>query len=107
MGTSAAALIPGRETQENILINNDARAISRMSKNQLKSNLPDGWTYTEHNGRVHIKYANGRFRVRIDPPDNVTNYPHIHIYDELGNPLDVNGNIVSPKSPDGHIPWKK
>lgn len=106
--TSATALIPGRGTQEGraALINNDSRAISRMSKSQLKSNLPDGWTYTEHNGRVHIKDANGKFRVRIDPPDNVTNYRHIHIYDELGNPLDIDGNIVGPKSPDGHIPWK-
>lgn len=41
-GTSATALIPERGTQGNALINNDARAISRMSKNQLKSNLPDG-----------------------------------------------------------------
>ena len=29
----------------------------------------------------------------------------MHILDELGNPLDIDGNIVSPKSPDGHIPW--
>ena len=79
--TSATALIPGRGTQGNALINNDARAISRMSKKQLKSNLPDGWTYTEHNGRVHIKDANG-------------------------NLLDLDGNIVSRKSPDGHIPYK-
>ena len=66
-GTSAAALIPGRGTQGNALINNDARAISRMSKNQLKSNLPDGWTYTEHNGRVHIKDANGNL-LDLDNP---------------------------------------
>lgn len=46
-GTSATALIPGRGTQgREALINNNSRAISRMSKNQLKSNLPDGWTYT-------------------------------------------------------------
>ena len=83
----------------------DSKVISSMSKEQLQANLPDGWTYTEHNGRVHIKDANGNFRVRIDPPDKVTSYQHMHILDELGNPLDIDGNIVSPKSPDGHIPW--
>lgn len=35
----------------------------------------------------------------------ITLYQHMHILDELGNPLDIDGNIVSPKSPDGHIPW--
>ena len=87
------------------LRNGNSRDISNMSKEQLQDNLPEGWTYTEHNGRVHIKDANGNFRVRIDPPDNVTNYQHMHILDELGNPLDIDGNIVSPKSPAGHIPW--
>lgn len=44
-------------------------------------------------------------RVRIDPPDKKTNYTHIHIMDENKNPLDINGNIVSPKDPSGHIPY--
>ena len=43
-------------------------------------------------------------RVRIDPPDKKTKYKHIHVYDENGNLLDVNGNPVSPKDPAGHIP---
>ncbi len=55
--------------------------------------------------RMHIKDTNGSFRVRIDSPDNVTSYQHVHILDEFGNPLDIEGNIVSRKSPDGHIPW--
>lgn len=76
-----------------------------MSKKQLKANLPKGWTYTEFNGRVHIKDAKGRYRVRIDPPDKKTNYQHMHILDKYGNALDINGNIVSSKSPDSHIPW--
>ena len=29
---------------------------------------------------------NGNFRVRIDPPDKVTDYTHIHILDENKNP---------------------
>lgn len=69
------------------------------------TNLAEGWSYSEHNGRVHIKDSNGNFRVRIAPSDNVTSYQHRHILDELGNPLDIEGNVVSPKSSDGHIPW--
>ena len=65
-----------------------------MSKAQLQANLPKGWSYTEHNGRVHIKDVNGIIRVRIDPPDTVTRYQHMHIVDELENSLDMNGNIV-------------
>lgn len=38
-------------------------------------------------------------------PDKHTPYNHIHILDENGNPLDINGNIVSPKDPAGHIPY--
>ena len=83
----------------------NSRVINSMSKEELQANLPDGWTYTEHNGRIHIKDVDGNFRVRIDPPDKVTTYQHMHIYDGLGNPLDIDGNIVGPKGPDGHIPW--
>jgi len=68
--------------------------------------LPSGWTKTTNNGFTHIKDANGNIRVRIDPPDAKTLYPHKHLYDELGNSLDINGNIVSPKSPGAHIPLK-
>ncbi|MFT8317722.1 MAG: T7SS effector LXG polymorphic toxin [Sporolactobacillus sp.] len=87
------------------LSNLSPKQISGMSVNQLKINLPDGWRIFENNGRVHIKDVNNNFRVRIDPPDKVTNYSHVHIYDADKNPLDINGNIVDKKSPDGHIPW--
>ena len=30
---------------------------------------------------------------------------HIHIMDENKNSLDINGKIVSPKDPSGHIPY--
>lgn len=89
----------------NSFLNGDAKAISKMSKSQLKSNLPDGWNFFENNGRIHIKDTNKHFRVRIDPPDKVTNYKHMHIFDEKGNPLDINGNIVNEKNPKAHIPW--
>ena len=48
----------------------------------------------------------GKIRIRIDPPDKVTQYPHVHVYDNDGNLLDSLGNIVDRKSPDGHIPYK-
>ena len=51
------------------------------------------WNYTDGNG----------YLARIDPPDGVTLYDHIHLYDESGNPIDINGNIVSRESPDAHI----
>lgn len=44
-------------------------------------------------------------RVRIDSADSITKYQHRHIYDELGNSLDISGNIVDRTSPSGHIPW--
>ena len=69
---------------------------------EILEGLPDGWTYTDNNGFVHVRDEQGR--VRIDPPDKKTKYKHIHVYDENGNLLDVNGNPVSPKDPAGHIP---
>ncbi len=70
------------------------------------NNLPEGWTKTENNGFTHVRDGNGRIRIRIDPPDAKTPYPHKHVYAPDGTPLDVNGKPVSPKSPDAHIPLK-
>ncbi|MFD3259540.1 RHS repeat-associated core domain-containing protein [Paenibacillus lentus] len=81
--------------------------IPNMSKKEILNGLPKGWTYTENNGFVHVRDANGTIRMRIDPPDKVTKYDHVHLYDGNKNPLDINGNIVNPKSPDAHIPYKK
>ncbi len=77
-----------------------------MSKKDILDGLPKGWTHTKNNGFVHVKDANGTIRMRIDPPDKVTKYDHVHLYDANKNPLDINGNVVSPKSPDAHIPYK-
>jgi len=68
------------------------------------NNLPEGWTKTENNGFTHIRDQNGKIRIRLDPPDSKTPYPHKHLYDTNENPIDINGNPVSPKSPDAHIP---
>jgi len=81
--------------------------IPNMTKKEILDSLPKDWKYTENNGFVHVRDANGNIRMRIDPPDKVTKYDHVHLYDEKGNPLDVNLNIVDRKSPDAHIPIKK
>ena len=80
--------------------------VSNMTKQEIIDAIPDNWKYAEHNGFVHIKDEAGKIRIRIDPPDKVTQYPRIHVYDNDGNLLDSLGNIVDRKSPDGHIPYK-
>lgn len=44
--------------------------------------------------------------MRIDSPDKVTKYNHIHLYDEKDNSLYINGKIVNYKSPNAHIKIK-
>ena len=83
------------------------KEIVDLNIQELKGRLPEGWTFNEHNGRVHIKNSKGDYKIRIDPPDRLTDYNHMHIYDKNGKPLDINGNIVNRKSPDAHIPWDK
>ena len=87
------------------LDNLSPKEISQMSLNELKNSIPKGWQIFEHNGRVHIKDVQGNFRIRIDPPDKITKYKHMHIFDENKNSLDMKGNIVDKKSSDAHIPW--
>ncbi|GIP58610.1 hypothetical protein J15TS10_24240 [Paenibacillus woosongensis] len=85
----------------------NAENIPNMSKQEILDSLPKDWKYTENNGFVHIRDANGNVRMKIDPPDKVTKYDHVHLFDESGNPIDVNLNVVDRKSPDAHIPYKK
>lgn len=73
-----------------------------MTKNDILEGLPSNWKHNENNGFVHIEML-----MKIDPSDKVTKYDHVHIFDESGNPLDVNLNVVDRKSPDAHIPYKK
>jgi len=46
-------------------------------------------------------------KIRIDPPDKVTDYRHIHIYDENKNSLDINGNIGNKNDQNVYIRMKK
>ena len=96
----------GAKTAEKIPKNFDPSNIPNMNKQEIIDSIPDTWKYTEHNGFVHVRDESGRIRIRIDPPDKVTQYPHVHIYDDEGNLLDILGNVVSKKSMAGHIPYK-
>ncbi|EGP67281.1 RHS repeat-associated core domain protein [Streptococcus sp. oral taxon 056 str. F0418] len=82
------------------------KELQNMTLDEIKSTIPDnsGWAVYEHNGFVHIK-KNGVDRIKLDPPDKVTTYPHMHIYDENKNLLNIDGEIVGRKNPAGHIPW--
>lgn len=81
----------------NIARNLDPNNIPNMTKKDIINNIPDDWKYTEHNGFVHIRDTDGQVRIRIDPPDKTTNYPHVHVYDSDGKLLDSAGNIVDRK----------
>ena len=95
----------GGEDGKKTLLESTPDEIANMTRKELQDSIPEGWDFQDHNGRIHIKDENGNFRIRIDLPDKKTNYTHIHIMDENKNPLDINGNIVSPKDPSGHIPY--
>ena len=45
----------------------------------------------------------GNVRAKIHPPDKVTPYNHLHIYDRKQQPLDKGLNYVDQRSPDAHI----
>ena len=105
-GGSGDVIKSGSKAAGNIAKNLDTNNIPNMTKKEIIDAIPDNWKYTEHNGFVHIKDEAGKIRIRIDPPDKVTQYPHVHVYDNDGNLLDSLGNIVDRKSPDGHIPYK-
>ncbi|MDA1477498.1 hypothetical protein [Bacillus changyiensis] len=85
--------------------------LNKMSLDELKESLPDGWSFNANgpngNDFVHIKDRNGQYRIRIDPPDRVTKYDHMPIYDESGNSLDINRKIVDYDAPAAHIPYKR
>ena len=45
----------------------------------------------------------GNLRVKLHPPDRITQYDHIHIYNKRGQDLNTELSTVSYKSPEGHI----
>ena len=85
----------------------NANNIPNMSRREILDGLPSNWRYTENSGFIHVRDTNENIRMRIDPPDKVTKYDHIHLFYENGHPIDVNLNTVDRKSPEAHIPYKK
>ena len=65
------------KTKGNITERLDTNEIPNMTKQEIIDSIPDDWEYTEHNGFVHIKDETGKMRIRIDPPDKMTN---IHMF---------------------------
>lgn len=48
----------------------------------------------------------GSTRVKIHPPDRVTSFSHMHIYDKIGRSLDLRLGLASRRSPEAHIKIK-
>ncbi|MBJ7689325.1 hypothetical protein HAU32_10250 [Weissella confusa] len=44
-------------------------------------------------------------RIRVDEPDDTSNYIHVHVYDKDGRLLDKNGKVVGFKDSAGHVPY--
>lgn len=63
---------------------------------RLKGGSPDGRF-------VELVDGSGTVRAKIHPPDAVTPYARLHLYDSEGNALDSALRPVSPKSTDAHI----
>ena len=45
----------------------------------------------------------GNIRAKLHPPDKVTKYPHLHIYDKAGKSLDSNLSKVPARAVEAHI----
>ena len=81
-----------------------------MSKEKIINSIPNGWNVKGRHPNGHLYDELGNFRGRIDPPDKVTDYDHIHLYDSFNKKtpkknilLDQNFNTVPYDSKDGHI----
>jgi hypothetical protein len=84
----------------------DTSKLGSMSKSQIESSLPKNWVRGADSTNTYVSYrdANGQQRLRFDPPDKVTQYDHLHLFDDKeGRPLDKNLNIVDRKSTDAHV----
>ncbi|WP_257130300.1 hypothetical protein [Bacillus thuringiensis] len=50
-----------------------------MSNKEILEKLPEEWGYTENSEFVHVRDSNGTIRMRIDSPDKLTKYDHVHL----------------------------
>ena len=58
-------------------------------------------------GQVPLKFLDNNYRYRVDPPDKLSGYEHIHFFDKYGNALNSNYEVVSKKRKEAHIPIKE
>lgn len=94
-----------------------------LSKDDLKEMLPKGWEFSESPDKKHThvtdpetakyikdfiknnadlayskelkKYNPKGYRIRIDAPDDKTNYTHIHKYNSKGQSINKAGEVIS------------
>ncbi len=93
---------------------NQIKNFPNMSKQDIINSLPAGWTTKGRMPDAHLYDADGNFRGRLDPPDKVTLYDHIHLYDFFNKKTpkqnilyDIDLNKVPYNAEDGHIPTGK
>ncbi len=92
-------------------IRNYLQNTSKLSKSEIVFDLESIGLKVKGNrvDRPFLEFVDrrGRLRAKLHPPDKSpkgTRYPHLHIYDQRGNSLDRNLQIVSWKSKAAHIP---
>jgi len=80
-----------------------------MTPDEIAKAVPKEWVRQPdgNNGTMTWRFPGTKQQaMRIDPSDSVTQNWHVHLFDENGNPLDVNGNIVGRTDPAAHMECK-
>ncbi len=87
----------------------DPKDIAGKTPNQIdkiakdKGLIPKG--DPEAGNGAYIDPVTGKQRILTHPePDSNCSGPHCHVNNPAGERLDINGNVVPPKSPDAHLP---
>lgn len=109
METAPIQMEDGEEEDEEVGVEEfgfNIRNIPNMTRNEIIHSVPAGWRHADNHGFVHIRDAENNIRIRIDPPDQATNYPHVHLYDGAGRPLDINGNVVGRRNSAAHLHYR-
>lgn len=112
VGTAPIQMEGGEEEEEKQKgvgvedFNFDIGNVPNMTKDEIIRSVPNDWRILgDPGGRfIHIKDKD-IIRIRIDPPDRKTTYPHVHLYDREGSPLNVNGFVVGESSKEAHISY--
>lgn len=109
METAPIQMEDGEEEDEEVGVEEfgfNIHNIPNMTKDEIIHSVPAGWNHTDYNGFVHIKDAENTIRIRIDPPDKGTHYPHVHLYDGAGCPLDINGKKAKRNISAAHLHYR-